>query len=85
MRSEQEKKLILKFWVKGGVGAMFLGSGLSVLLHGWGLRQANDDKWFWVSTGGFALIMTGLRLIGDANRHRTMVDVLRELDQRGNL
>ncbi|RYF46744.1 MAG: hypothetical protein EOO39_49320 [Cytophagaceae bacterium] len=84
MRSEREKKLMLKFWVKGGVGAMFLGSGLSVLLHGWGLRQANEDNWFWVSTGGFALIMTGLRLIGDANRHRTMVDVLNELDQREN-
>lgn len=84
MRSEREKKLMLKFWVKGGVGAMFLGSGLSVLLHGWSLRQANEDNWFWVSTGGFALIMTGLRLIGDANRHRTMVDVLNELDQREN-
>ncbi|GAB3569802.1 hypothetical protein GCM10027578_24930 [Spirosoma luteolum] len=81
MRSEREKKLIIKFWLYGGIGAMLLGSGLSVVLHGWGLRQAGDAWWFWVSTGGFALIMTGLRLIGDANRFRTLADVLQELDR----
>lgn len=83
MRSEREKKLITKYWLFGGGGAMLLGSGLAVLLHGSKLKEANADPWFWVSTGGFALIMSGLGFIGDANRFRTLADVLRELDGRG--
>ncbi|GAB3805833.1 hypothetical protein GCM10028819_39900 [Spirosoma humi] len=82
MRSQREKKLITKYWLFGGSGAMLLGSGLAVLLHGSKLREVNADPWFWVSTGGFALIMTGLGFIGDANRFRTMADVLQELDKR---
>ncbi len=62
---------------------MLLGSGLAVLLHGSKMKETGEDPWFWVSTGGFALIMSGLSFIGDANRFRTMVDVLRELDRRG--
>ena len=83
MRTPREKKLIAKYWWYGGIGAMLLGSGLSVLLHGSNLREIGDSWWFWISTGGFALIMTGLRFIGDANRFRTLADVLRELDERG--
>lgn len=82
MRTQREKKLITKYWLFGGSGAMLVGSGLAVLLHGSKLKEVNADPWFWVSTGGFALIMSGLSFIGDANRFRTMVDVLRELDQR---
>ena len=82
MRSPREKKLILKYWLYGGTGAMFLGSGLAVLLHGSNMKEVGDDWWFWVSTGGFAGIMTGLSFIGDANRFRTIADVLRELDHR---
>ena len=82
MRTPREKKLIAKYWWYGGIGAMLLGSGLSVLLHGSSLREIGDSCWFWVSTGGFALIMTGLRFIGDANRFRTLADVLRELEER---
>ncbi|RIV17831.1 hypothetical protein DYU11_30615 [Fibrisoma montanum] len=82
MQTSREKKLIAKYWVFGGSGAMLLGSGLSVLLHGSKLKEIGADSWFWVSTGGFALIMSGLSFIGDANRFRTMVDVLRELDAR---
>jgi hypothetical protein len=84
MRTSREKKLITKYWWFGGTGAMLLGSGLSVLLHGSKMKEANEDFWFWVSTGGFALIMSGLSFIGDANRFRTLADVLRELDQREN-
>ena len=49
------------------------------------MKEVNDEPWFWVSTGGFALIMSGLSFIGDANRFRTMADVLRELDRREKL
>ena len=83
MRTEREKKLITKYWLFGGGGAMLLGSGLAVLLHGSKLKEINADSWFWVSTSGFALIMSGLGFIGDANRFRTLADVLRELDGRG--
>lgn len=62
---------------------MLLGTGLAVLLHGSNMKEANEDLWFWVSTGGFALIMSGLSFIGDANRFRTLADVLRELNRRG--
>lgn len=82
MRTPREKKLIAKYWWYGGIGAMLLGSGLAVLLRGSNLKEIGDDWWFWVSTGGFALIMSGLSFIGDANRFRTMADVLRELDER---
>lgn len=82
MKTEREKKLILKYWLFGGGGAMLMGSGLAVLLHGSKMMERGEDPWFWVSTGGFALIFTGLSFIGDANRFRTMVDVLRELDRR---
>ncbi len=82
MKTKREKKLMTNYWLFGGGGAMLLGSGLAVLLHGSKLRETNTDPWFWVSTGGFALIMSGLGFIGDANRFRTMVDVLRELDGR---
>lgn len=82
MRTSREKKLILKYWIYGTIGALLLGSGLSVLLHGSDLMRAGDDWWFWVSTGGFALIMAGLSFIGDANRFRTIAEVLRELDKR---
>jgi len=79
MRTEREKNLLLKYWLYGGGGAMLLGSGLAVLLHGSKMKETNEDPWFWVSTGGFALIMSGLSFIGDANRFRTLADVLREL------
>ncbi|MFD2936453.1 hypothetical protein [Spirosoma flavum] len=82
MRTEREKKLITKYWLFGGSGAMVLGSGLAVLLHGSKLAETNTGPWFWISTGGFALIMSGLSLIGDANRFRTLADVLQELDKR---
>ena len=82
MKTPREKKLITKYWLFGGTGAMLLGSGLAVLLHGSKMKEVNEDPWFWVSTGGFALIMSGLSFIGDANRFRTMVDVLQELDRR---
>ncbi|MCK8494036.1 MULTISPECIES: hypothetical protein [Spirosoma] len=85
MQTPEEKKLLTKYWWFGGGGAMLLGSGLAVLLHGSKMKEANEDPWFWVSTGGFALIMSGLSFIGDANRFRTMVDVLRELDRREGL
>ncbi|GAB4018995.1 hypothetical protein GCM10028773_20660 [Spirosoma koreense] len=71
-----------KYWLFGGGGAMLLGSGLAVLLQGDKRRDAKDKSWFWVSTGGYALIMAGLGFIGDANRFRTLADVLRELDRR---
>lgn len=82
MRTQREKKLILKYWLFGGSGAMLMGSGLAVLLHGSKLKEANEDPWFWVSTGGFALIFSGLSFITDANRFRTLADVLKELDRR---
>ena len=82
MRTDREKKLLTKYWLFGGGGAMLLGSGLAVLLHGSKTKEAGEDPWFWVSTGGFALIMSGLGFIGDANRFRTLADVLRELNQR---
>ncbi|GAB3701705.1 hypothetical protein GCM10027592_30220 [Spirosoma flavus] len=82
MRTKREKDLIKKYWLFGGGGAMLLGSGLAVLLHGSKQKEANADPWFWVSTGGFALIMSGLGFIGDANRFRTLADVLRELEHR---
>ncbi len=82
MRTKREKKLLTKYWLYGGSGAMLLGSGLAVLLHGAKMKETSEDPWFWVSTGGFALIMSGLSFIGDANRFRTMVDVIRELDRR---
>lgn len=84
MKTEREKKLLTKYWLFGGSGAMLTGSGLAVLLHGSKMKEAGQDPWFWVSTGGFALIFAGLSFIGDANRFRTMVDVLRELDGRPN-
>lgn len=84
MKTEREKKLLTKYWLFGGSGAMLTGAGLSVLLHGSKMKEAGQDPWFWVSTGGFALIFAGLSFIGDANRFRTMVDVLRELDGRRN-
>jgi hypothetical protein len=61
---------------------MLLGSGLATLLHGSKLKEINASPWFWVSTGGFALIMSGISLIGDANRFRTMADVIKELNAR---
>ena len=79
MKTEREKNLLTKYWLFGGSGAMLLGTGLAVLLHGSKMKETNEDPWFWVSTGGFALIMSGLSFIGDANRFRTLVDVLREL------
>jgi hypothetical protein len=82
MRTQREKKLITKYWLFGGGGAMLLGSGLATLLHGSKLKEINASPWFWVSTGGFALIMSGISLIGDANRFRTMADVIKELDAR---
>ena len=75
---------MLKYWLYGGGGAMLLGSGLAVLLHGSVMKEAGESPWFWVSTVGFALIMAGLGFIGDANRFRTLADVLRELDRREN-
>ena len=83
MKTEREKKLITKHWIYGGTGAMLMGSGLATLLHGSKLSEVKDDSWFWVSTGGFALIFAGLSFIGDATRFRTLVDVIRELDRRG--
>lgn len=82
MRTEREKKLITKYWLFGGSGAMLMGSGLATLLTGSKMKEANEDPWFWVSTGGFALIFAGLSFISDANRFRTLADVLRELDRR---
>ena len=82
MRSPREKKLIVKYWIYGTIGALLLGSGLSVLIHGSDLLRGGDDWWFWVSTGGFALIMAGLSFIADGNRARTIADVLQELDKR---
>jgi len=82
MKTKREKKLLTKYWLYGGGGAMLLGSGLTVLLHGSKMKEAHENPWFWVSTGGFALIMSGLSFIGDANRFRTMADVIQELDSR---
>jgi len=82
MKIKREKKLLTKYWLYGGGGAMLLGSGLAVLLHGSKMKEAHKNPWFWVSTGGFALIMSGLSFIGDANRFRTMADVIQELDSR---
>ncbi|GAB3946733.1 hypothetical protein GCM10028805_17730 [Spirosoma harenae] len=81
MKTQQQIKLMTKYWLFGGGGAVLLGSGLAVLLQGSKLRETKTKPWFWVSTGGFALIMSGLSFIGDANRFRTMVDVLAELDK----
>ncbi len=82
MKTEREKKLLTKHWLYGGTGAMLVGSGLAVLLKGSSMRGAGQDPWFWVSTGGFALIFAGVSFIGDSNRFKIMVDVLRELDGR---
>ncbi|TAE23635.1 MAG: hypothetical protein EAZ91_21550 [Cytophagales bacterium] len=79
MRPERERKLIARFWWLGGLGGLLLGSGLATLLHGSHLKDAGDSTWFWVSTGGFALIMTGIGSIGHANRFRTLADVYRIL------
>ncbi len=84
MNTKRESKLLTKYWIFGGTGAMLTGSGLAVLLHGSKMKEVDENPWFWVSTGGFALIFAGLSFIGDANRFRTMVDVLRELDGRQN-
>jgi hypothetical protein len=63
---------------------MLLGSGLAVLLHAADLNHAHHPLWFWIGTAGYAGIMSGLGLIGHANRFRTLADVLRELDRRDN-
>ncbi|MBN8821170.1 MULTISPECIES: hypothetical protein [unclassified Spirosoma] len=82
MKTQRERSLITKYWLLGGGGAMLLGSGLAVLLEGAKLREQKAKPWFWISTGGYALIMSGLSLIGDANRFRTLADVLKELKDR---
>ncbi len=82
MRPQQERNLIILFWWLGGLGGLLLGSGLATLLHGSHLKDAGDTAWFWVSTGGFALIMTGIGLIGHANRFRTLADVHKLLRER---
>lgn len=82
MRPQRERNLIARFWWLGGIGALFLGSGLAVLLDGAHRKEAGDAMWFWVSTGGFALIMTGIGLIGHANRFRTLADVHQILRER---
>lgn len=84
METERRKNLLTKHWIYGGTGAMLIGSGLATLLQGVKLKETNQDPWFWVSTGGFALIFAGLSFIGDANRFRTIRDVLDELDRRGS-
>jgi hypothetical protein len=82
MRPDRERKLIARFWWLGGIGALLLGSGLATLLHGSQLKMAGDAAWFWISTGGFALVMSGIGLIGHANRYRTLADVYRILRKR---
>ncbi len=77
MRTPREKQLILRYWLLGGLGAMLLGSGLAVLLHAADLNHAHHPLWFWIGTGGYALIMSGIGLIGHANRFRTLADVIR--------
>lgn len=70
-----------RYWGFGGGGAMFLGTGLAVLLLGSKQKIEKKDSWFWVSTGGFALIMAGLSFIGDANRYRTLAEIRQELER----
>jgi hypothetical protein len=82
MATQRTKHLMTKYWLFGGGGAVLLGSGLAVLLYGSKMRDNGTEPWFWVSTGGFSLIMAGLKYIGDANRFRTLVDVRRELEGR---
>lgn len=84
MKTPREKKLMANYWGFGGSGAVLLGSGLSVLLLGSKMKVEKKHPWFWVSTGGFALIMAGLSFIGDANRYRTLAEVRRELERAEN-
>lgn len=79
MKTSREKELMTGYWVAGGSGALLLGTGLAVLLHGSKMKVEKEDRWFWVSTGGFALIMAGLSFIGSANRYRTLAEVKDEL------
>ncbi|MBC8152230.1 MAG: hypothetical protein H7Z72_04905 [Bacteroidetes bacterium] len=79
MKTLREKELMVDYWVAGGGGALLLGTGLAVLLHGSKMKEEKEDPWFWVSTGGFALIMAGLSFIGNANRYRTLAEVRDEL------
>lgn len=72
------------YWEFGGGGAVLVGTGLSVLLLGSKLKVEKKAPWFWVSTGGFALIMAGLSFIGDANRYRTLAEIRQELGRGDN-
>jgi hypothetical protein len=54
---------------------MLIGLGFSIAGDAVS-RKHNAQSWFWRGTLGLVLMNAGVSIVGDAVRHRTMMDVL---------
>ena len=68
------------WWIAGFMGALFVGSGLTMVVDG-GLRKYDGQDflhWAGLSTLGFALIMIGLRYLSIATRIDTILGLQKQ-------
>ena len=54
-----------KWWINGTVGALLLGSGLSIALECSHIKNDGGDFWLWVLGGtfGIGLVLSGVVLL----------------------
>lgn len=77
MNKQQERKykeLYRKWLVRGGLGALLIGTGLSGLLEVALMKHNYTGFWVWFSLGtlAFIIIMSGLSIMIDALRFKIM-------------
>lgn len=70
-----------KYWLVGGLSAVLVGSGLSVLNEASHLKHDGQPlmQWFIMGVYGFILTIGGLGLMQISTRFRVLMDIRREL------
>ena len=64
----------LQWAKKAPLGLLLVGLGLSVTGHA--ISQKNLGKpWFWWGTIGLVIVNSRISVVGDAVRHRTLMDL----------
>ena len=80
MKSPEYKKLKRKWWLLGGIGAVFLGSGLCGAIESGFLKHQGADLsvWFLYGTLSIGVLIVGLDIILRAHRIRIKMDQMND-------
>jgi len=71
-KEHNRKKIKRRYWISGGIGSLFVGSGLSAMIECGFLKHGDAPDWQWIAGGTLSLIifMSGLNLLFDSFYHK---------------